>query len=69
MKTVVNFRIDKELKDFLARYAQSKHSTISRILTDYIVRLKKNHAKDIAVQDLSDNSPKTDACERVHARR
>ena len=52
MKTVINFRVDKELKNFLHRYAKANHSTISRILTDYIVRLKKNHAKNLEVSDI-----------------
>ena len=48
MKTRIDIRIDKDLKDFLQRYAEANHSTISRILIDYIVRLKKNHAPLLA---------------------
>ena len=55
MKTRIDIRIDPELKDFLVLYAKTNHTTISRILIDYIVQLKKKHAKDLPVQNLSDS--------------
>ena len=53
--------IDKELREFLHAYAKANHTTASRILTDYIVGLKKRHAKDLSVSDLSNDPTTSDA--------
>ena len=52
MKVRFDMRIDKELREFLHAYAKANHTTASRILTDYIVGLKKRHAKDLSVPDI-----------------
>ena len=61
MKVRFDMRIDKELREFLHAYAKANHTTASRILTDYIVGLKKRHAKDLSVPDLSNDQTTPDA--------
>jgi len=61
MKVRFDMRIDKELRDFLHAYARANHTTASRILTDYIVGLKKRHAKDLLVADLPNDQTTSDA--------
>ncbi len=61
MKVRFDMRIDKDLRDFLHAYALANHTTASRILTDYIVGLKKRHAKDLSVPDLSNDQTTPDA--------
>ena len=59
MKTRIDLRIDTELKEFLQVYAKTNHTTVSRILIDYIVRLKKRHAKDLSVSHLPNDETET----------
>jgi len=61
MKNRVDIRIDQELKDFIAFYAKANHTTISRILIDYIVTLKKKYTKDLAIPNLPSESTGRDA--------
>ena len=54
----MEIRLDSELKDFLHAFALANHTTASRVLIDYIVGLKKRHAKDLSISDLPDPQPK-----------
>ena len=59
MKTRIDLRIDTELKEFLQTYAKVNHTTVSRILIDYIVRLKKRYAKDLSISNLPNDKTET----------
>lgn len=61
MKTRIDIRIDAELKGFLQHYAGANHTTITQILTQYIVGLKKRHGNDLSVSNLSDKRTNKDA--------
>jgi uncharacterized protein (DUF1778 family) len=60
MKTRIDLRVDKDLKDFIQAYARDNHTTVSHILIDYMVRLKKRHAKSLSVPNLSDAETTSD---------
>jgi uncharacterized protein (DUF1778 family) len=55
VKTRIDIRIDKDLKDFLERYAKENHTTITQILIRYIVGLNKRYGHDLSVPNLSDS--------------
>jgi hypothetical protein len=58
MKTTLNLRVDKDLKDFLSWYAKENRMSVTSVITQYIMYLWKRHGKEYAeykkVQDLSD---------------
>ena len=60
MKTRIDLRIDVDLKDFMQSYAKHNHTTVSRILIDYMVRLKKRRGKSVSVPHLSDEETTSD---------
>ena len=41
MKRFLTIRIDEELYDFLKRYAKQNHTTLTGLITQYAVRLRK----------------------------
>ena len=46
MKTRIDIRIDKGLKDFIQAYAKAHRTTVSRLLIEYIKQLKENHNRE-----------------------
>ena len=63
MKTTLNLRIDKDLHDFLKRYAKENHTTVTGVITQYAFYLQKRsrkHDNDLPVSNLPDDEAKTD---------
>lgn len=50
----LEIRIDKDLHDFVKRYASSRHKSVTQVVRDYFVQLRRKHGKDPQIQDLSD---------------
>ncbi len=61
MKRFLTIRIDEELYDFLKRYAKQNHTTLTGLITQYAVRLRKQArtenaaAKNVYAANAPDN--------------
>lgn len=56
MKTTLNLRIDVDLKQFLVGYAKVNRMSITQVITQHLLNLKRHHAKDLQISNLSDES-------------
>ena len=41
MKVPLTIRVDRDLRDFLTRYAKENHTTVTAVITRYVLNLKK----------------------------
>jgi hypothetical protein len=53
MNSRLEIRLDKDLHEFLKRYAKANHKSVTQVLVDYAINLRKRHGKNFSVQDLS----------------
>ena len=44
----INIRLEKELHDFLVQYAQDNYKTVTAVVRELIVKLKRSHETDTA---------------------
>jgi hypothetical protein len=42
----INIRLEKELHDFLVQYAQGNYKTVTAVVRELIVKLKRSHEKN-----------------------
>ena len=44
----INIRLEKELHDFLVQYAQNNYKTVTAVVRELIVKLKRSQEADAA---------------------
>ena len=51
IKARLNLKLDRELKDWIMRYASGSGTTVSNLIRDYFVQLQKHETRSVEGAD------------------